>query len=103
MDYTVPGIFQARILEWVAFPFPKGSFQPRDQPRSPALQADSLPAEPPGKPKDQERLTQISLHSPRRWMGSGAAARAKAPAPHGAQLKEGSPLWVASLVAITVD
>ena len=36
-------------------------------------------------------------------MGSGAAARAKAPAPHGAQLKEGSPLWVASLVAITVD
>ena len=21
MDYTVPGILQARILEWVAFPF----------------------------------------------------------------------------------
>ena len=42
----VHGILQARILEWVAVPFSRGSFQPR----SPALQADSLPAEPPGKP-----------------------------------------------------
>ena len=25
------GILQARILEWVAFPFFSGSFQPRDQ------------------------------------------------------------------------
>ena len=31
MDYTVCGIFQARILEWVAFPFFRGSSQPRDQ------------------------------------------------------------------------
>ena len=31
MDYTVPGILQARILEWVAFPFSRGSSQPRDQ------------------------------------------------------------------------
>ena len=31
MDYTVYGILQARILEWVAFPFPRGSSQPRDQ------------------------------------------------------------------------
>ena len=31
MDYTVPGILQARILEWVAFPFSRGSFQPRDR------------------------------------------------------------------------
>ena len=30
MDYTVHGIVQARILEWVAFPFSKGSSQPRD-------------------------------------------------------------------------
>ena len=30
MDYTVNGILQARILEWVAFPFSKGSSQPRD-------------------------------------------------------------------------
>ena len=50
MDYTVHGILQARILEWVAFPFSRGSSQPRDPSRSPALQADSLPAEPQGKP-----------------------------------------------------
>ena len=30
MDYIVHGIFQARILEWVAFPFSRGSSQPRD-------------------------------------------------------------------------
>ena len=31
MDYTVHGILQARILEWVAFPFSRESSQPRDQ------------------------------------------------------------------------
>ena len=33
MDYTVHGILQARILEWVAFPisFSRGPSQPRDQ------------------------------------------------------------------------
>ena len=31
MDYPVHGILQARILEWVAFPFSRGSPQPRDQ------------------------------------------------------------------------
>jgi len=30
MDYTVHGILQARILEWVAFPFSRGSSQPKD-------------------------------------------------------------------------
>ena len=30
MDYTVHGILQAKILEWVAFPFSRGSSQPRD-------------------------------------------------------------------------
>ena len=30
-DYTVHGILQARILEWVAFPFSRGSSQPKDQ------------------------------------------------------------------------
>ena len=33
MDYTVHGILQARILEWVAFHFFRGSSQPRDQTR----------------------------------------------------------------------
>ena len=31
MDYTVHGILQARILEWVAISFSRGSSQPRDQ------------------------------------------------------------------------
>ena len=31
MDYTVHGILQARILEWVAFSFSRGSSQPRNQ------------------------------------------------------------------------
>ena len=30
MDYTIHGILQARILQWVAFPFSRGSSQPRD-------------------------------------------------------------------------
>ena len=50
MDYTVHVILQARIVEWVAFPFSRGSSQPRDQTQVSALQADSLPAEPQGKP-----------------------------------------------------
>ena len=52
MDYTVHGILQARILEWVAFPFSRGSSQPRDRTRYSSLQADSLPAELQGKPKN---------------------------------------------------
>ena len=49
---TVHGILQARILEWGAFPFSRGLPNPGLEPSSPALQVDSLPAEPPGKPKN---------------------------------------------------
>ena len=92
MDYTVLGILQARILEWVSDPFSRGSSQSRDLTQvsriagvffirwvtreaqeywsgypipspgdlpnsgvelgSLALQADSLPSEPAGKPKN---------------------------------------------------
>ena len=31
MDYTVHGILQARIPRWVAVPFSRGSYQPRDR------------------------------------------------------------------------
>ena len=51
-DYTVHGILQARILEWVTFPSPEDLPNPGIEPRSPALEADSLPAEPQGKPKN---------------------------------------------------
>ena len=50
MNYTVHGILQARILEWEAFPSPGDLSNPGIKPRSPSLQADSLPAEPQGKP-----------------------------------------------------
>ena len=30
MDYTVHAILQAKILEWVVFPFSRGSSQPRN-------------------------------------------------------------------------
>ena len=51
MVYTVHGILQARILEWVVIPSPGDLCNPGIEPRSPALHADSLPAEPPGKPR----------------------------------------------------
>ena len=47
------GILQARILEWVVMPASQGSSQPGIEPRSPALQVDSLPSETPGKPWDE--------------------------------------------------
>ena len=45
-------ILQARILEWWPFPSPGDLPDLGIKPRSPTLQADSLPAEPPGKPKN---------------------------------------------------
>ena len=53
-------VTQARILEWGAFPFSRGS----SQPRSLALQADSLAAEPQGKPKN----TGVGSLSLLQWM-----------------------------------
>ena len=44
--WTVHGILQARVLEWVAFPFSRDLPNPEIEPRSPAFQADSLPVEP---------------------------------------------------------
>ena len=52
MDFIIHGILQVRILEWVAFPFSKGLPNPGIELRSPSLQADSLSAEPQGKPKN---------------------------------------------------
>ena len=52
--FSVRGILQARILEWVAMPSSRGSSQPRDQTRvSLSLlhwQVGSLPLAPPGMP-----------------------------------------------------
>ena len=49
--FSVHGIFQARKLP---FPSPGNLPDPGVEPRSPALQADSLPSEQPGTPSDSE-------------------------------------------------
>ena len=55
MDYSPPGpsvlgILQSRTLGCVAIPFSGDLRDTGIEPRSPALQVDSLPAVPPGKP-----------------------------------------------------
>ena len=50
VDNLCPWKTQARILEWDAIPSPGDLPNPEIKPGSPALQADSLPSEPPGKP-----------------------------------------------------
>ena len=51
---SVHGIFQARVLEWVAISFSRDLPDPGIEPRSPALQADALLSEPPGKPGEEK-------------------------------------------------
>ena len=51
---SVHGILQARILQWVAISFSRGSFLPRDQTHEPLLlqwQVDFLPLNHQGRPK----------------------------------------------------
>ena len=49
LDSSVHGIFQTRILEQVAIPYPGALSTPGIEPRSPTLQTDSLLTELPGK------------------------------------------------------
>ena len=56
IDSSPPGspvhrILQARILEWVVIPFSRWLHDREIESRSPALEADSLPIESPGKPE----------------------------------------------------
>ena len=48
--FSVHGIFQAKILQWAVVPFSRGSSDPGIEPRSAALQADSLPLSHGGSP-----------------------------------------------------
>ena len=55
MDCSLPGssvhgILQARIPEWIAMPFSRESFQPRDQTRVSCIAGRFFTSEPPGKP-----------------------------------------------------
>ena len=51
---SVHGIFQARVLEWVAISFSRGSSQPRDQTWVSHIVDRRLPSEPPGKSRKKE-------------------------------------------------
>jgi len=63
MDYTVHGILQARILEWVAFPFFGASSQPRDQTQVSRIAGRFFTAEPQGKPKEGRNHDQIKPYT----------------------------------------
>ena len=54
MDCTIYGILQIRILEWVAFPFSRGSSQFRNQTQVSCLAGGFFMTEPPGTPQDNE-------------------------------------------------
>ena len=58
MDYTVHGILQARMLEWVAFPFSRGSSQPRDWSQVSHIAGRFFASWATGKPEDtgEDRL-----------------------------------------------
>ena len=51
-DSSAYGILQARILEWVAIPFSRGSFWPSDQTLVSCIAGRFLPSEPAGKPNE---------------------------------------------------
>jgi len=64
MDYSPPrssvhGIFQARILEWVAISSSRGSSNPRTEPTSPALAGGFFLTEPPEEAWEEELLITI--------------------------------------------
>ena len=55
--FSVHGILQAEILEWVAIPFPRGSFWPRDGTCVSCTADKSSLSEPPGKPSDVSKVS----------------------------------------------
>ena len=61
MDYTGYGILRARMLEWVAFPFSRGSSQPRVQTQVSCIKADFYQLSHQGSPRI---LEWVAFHSP---------------------------------------
>ena len=59
------------MLEWVAISFSRGSYDPGIMPGSPALLADSLPSEPPGKFKCLRVTVNVVKAAGRRETGAG--------------------------------
>ena len=48
--FSVRGIFQARVLEWIAIFFSRESSRPRNQTRVSCIAGSALPSEPPWPP-----------------------------------------------------
>ena len=72
MDCTIHGILQARILEWVAFPFSRGFSQPRDQTQVSRIASGFFTSWATGKPKNTgvgslSLLQQIFLTQELNW------------------------------------
>ena len=57
--WTIQQSMEFYPLEWVAFPFSRGSFQPRDWTQVSRIAADPLPAEPQEKPLLSEDPTKF--------------------------------------------
>ena len=68
---SVHGILQARILEWVAMPSSRDLHNPGTEPKAPALQADSLPSEPPREYDMTNRFIFLDLLSSAKWLEEG--------------------------------
>ena len=65
-----PSMGFSRQERWSGLPFPSPGDAPdlEIEPRSPALQADALPSEPPGKPMEVKIRTKINeIETKRQW------------------------------------
>ena len=60
-DFSVRGISQARILQWVAMPFSRGSSQPKDRTCVSRLAGEFFTPEPLGKPFASLKAVECSL------------------------------------------
>ena len=76
---SVHGILQARILEWVAMPSSRRSFQPRDRTQVSTLQADSLLFEPPGIPISYTLIWNKKFRKQIEWGNHEGRARTQVP------------------------
>ena len=63
--FSVHGILQARILEWVIVSFSGDLPDPGTEPGSPALRADAVTSEPPGKPEHHNWRIAVPAHANR--------------------------------------
>ena len=73
VDYTVRGISRPEYWSGLPFPSPGDLPNPGIEPRVPALQADSLPAEPPGKRQETYLIAYSvsTLHALSRLISEG--------------------------------